>query len=69
MENVVHGKNFEEAIRIEKVDISNVEMEIAQLVKEKPGLSIGGYMGLVMEKFKGKVNGKDAMEILKKLLE
>ncbi|MEN9626559.1 MAG: hypothetical protein RL557_887 [archaeon] len=68
MEKIAHGKKFEEAIRIEKADLGDVEGEIAKLVKDKPGLSIGGYMGLVMEKFKGKINGKDASEILKKLL-
>ena len=39
-----------------------------QKLKEKPGLSIGGYMGLIMQKFKGKVSGKEAGEILKKLI-
>ena len=39
-----------------------------QIIKEKPGLSIGAYMGLVMAKFKGKVDGKSTMDILKKLV-
>ena len=68
MEEIVHGKKFDEAIKIEKIDLSEIEGEIAKIVKEKPRLSIGGYMGLIMEKFKGKVNGKDATEILKKLI-
>ncbi len=54
---------------IEKVDLSDIEGEIAKIVKEKPGLSVGGYMGLVMQKFKGKISGKEVSEILKKLLE
>ena len=37
-----------------------------KLVKQKPGLSVGGYMGLVMNEFKGKISGKEVMEILKK---
>ena len=44
------------------------ESEIVKLIKEKPGLSVGGYMGLIMQKFKGKVNGKEVNAILNKLL-
>ena len=51
--------SFEEAIKIEKADLGDVEKEIANIVKEKPGLSVGGYMGLIMAKFKGKVSGKE----------
>ena len=68
MTEIVNGKSFEEAIKIEKVDLGDVEKEIAEIVKKKPGLSIGGYMGLIMAKFKGKVNGKEATAILEKLL-
>lgn len=68
MEEIVKGKSFEEAIKIEKVDLGDVEKEIAKIVKEKPGLSIGGYMGLIMAKFKGKVSGKEVTEILGKLI-
>lgn len=43
-----------------------LEKEIKKIVKEKPGLNVGGYMGLVMIKFRGKVEGKKVMEFLKK---
>ena len=69
MEEIVKGKSFEEAIRIEKADSSEVETEIAKMIKEKPGLNIGGYMGLIMSKFKGKISGQEANEILQKLLD
>jgi len=68
MEQIARGKKFEDSVKIEKVDLINVESEIARLVKEKPGLSIGGYMGLIMNKFKGKISGKEASEILEKLI-
>lgn len=68
MEEVAHGKSFDDAVRIEKADLGDIETDIAKLVAEKPGLSIGGYMGLIMTKFKGKVSGKDVGEILNKLL-
>ncbi|MEK6872647.1 MAG: hypothetical protein AABW90_01380, partial [Nanoarchaeota archaeon] len=67
MEEIVKGKSFEEAVKIEKVDLNELETEIVKLVKEKPRLSINAYMGLVMERFKGKISGKEASEILKKL--
>lgn len=46
----------------------DIEKEIKELIKEKPGLSIGAYMGLVMSKHKGKIDGSKAMKILKKNL-
>lgn len=68
MEEIVKGKSFDKAVKIEKIDLSEVESEIAKIVKNKPGLSIGGYMGLVMNKFKGKISGKDAADIINRLL-
>ena len=68
MQEIVNGKSLGEALIIEKADIGDVESEIVKLVKEKPGLSVGGYMGLIMQKFKGKVNGKEVNAILNKLL-
>jgi len=63
---IAGGKKVSDAISVEKVDINKVEEFVAKLVKEKPGLGVGGYMGLVMKEFKGKVSGKVVMEILKK---
>jgi len=68
MEEVVKGKKVDEALKIEKVDLSKIEGEVAKLISQKPGLSIGAYMGLIMKKFKGKVSGKEVNEILGKLL-
>jgi len=45
-----------------------LEKEIKQIIDKKPGLSIGAYMGIIMSKFKGKIDGKQAMSILKKLI-
>jgi len=68
MEKISKGDKFEDAIKIEKIDLSEIEGEIAKIVEEKPGLSIGGYMGLIMAKFKGRISGKDATDILNKLI-
>jgi Glu-tRNA(Gln) amidotransferase subunit E-like FAD-binding protein len=65
MLDIVKGKEINESLRVEK--ISNLEDEILKIVKEKPGLNVNAYMGLVMAKFKGKVSGKEVAEILRKL--
>jgi len=67
IEELAMGRSFKEAVKIEKIE--NLEEEILKIIKEKPGLSINAYMGLVMKKFKGKVSGKKVMETLKKLIE
>jgi len=67
LEEIVKGKSVKQALSVEKIDLSEIEGEVAKLIKEKPGLSVGGYMGLIMARFKGKVSGNEVMEILKKL--
>jgi len=66
IEKIVKGTSVKEALKKEKIE--NLEEEILKLVKEKPGLSINAYMGLAMAKFKGKVSGKDIMDILKRVV-
>jgi Glu-tRNA(Gln) amidotransferase subunit E-like FAD-binding protein len=68
MEEIVKGESVEDAVSMEKVDLGDVESEIIKLVKKKPGLSVGGYMGLIMARFKGKVSGKEVSGILSKLV-
>ncbi|HLC95824.1 MAG TPA: Glu-tRNA(Gln) amidotransferase subunit GatE [Candidatus Nanoarchaeia archaeon] len=50
------------------IDDPDIEAEIREIVQSKPGLNPGGYMGLIMQKFKGKIDGKKAMDILKKYI-
>ncbi len=67
---------FIKKIKNEKIDLSkykavssgDLEKEIKDIIKAKPGLSIGAYMGIVMGKHRGKVDGKKVMEILKKVV-
>ncbi|MBU1051511.1 MAG: Glu-tRNA(Gln) amidotransferase subunit GatE [Nanoarchaeota archaeon] len=68
MEALTKGKPFQDAIKIEKVSDDEVEEEITKIVKSKPGLSPNAYMGLVMAKFKGKLDAKKAMQIIGKLV-
>ncbi|MBU1136652.1 MAG: Glu-tRNA(Gln) amidotransferase subunit GatE [Nanoarchaeota archaeon] len=67
MEDIIKGKEIKEALKKEKLE--NLEEEILKIVREKPNLSTNAYMGLVMQKFKGKVNGKEVVEILKRVIE
>ena len=63
-------------IKEEKIDLEefeavsdkDVEGEIKKLIDEKKGLSIGAYMGILMGKYRGKIDGKKIMEILKKYI-
>lgn len=64
--NLVYGKTFEDAIKIEKVDVASIEEEIHKIIKSKPGLNPNAYMGLVMKAFNGKVDGSEAMRVIRK---
>ncbi len=68
MEKIAQGRSFEKAMKTEKVSFDDLEEEISKLVKKKPGLRPNAYMGLVMARFKGKIDAKKAMEILNKLI-
>ncbi len=60
-----------EAVDVEQfkgISDEELELETRKIIAEKPGLNIGGYMGLVMTKHRGKVEGKKVMEILSKIL-
>ncbi len=67
MTELAKGKSLEEATKKEKRAEVNLEEEILKIIKEKPNLGANAYMGLIMQKFKGKISGKEVMDILKKL--
>lgn len=68
LECLVDGKSFEDALKIEKIESSDVEEQVLKLIKNKPGLSENAYMGLVMKELHGKISGNQAMEIIRKLM-
>jgi Glu-tRNA(Gln) amidotransferase subunit E-like FAD-binding protein len=68
LEEIAKGKSISDALKVEKAEVSDIESDIAKIVKEKPGLNANAYMGLVMAKFKGKVDGKIVMAIINKLI-
>ncbi len=67
----VKDKNLEKAIKrvsIKKISSSAVKGEIQKVLKQKPGLSQGAYMGLLMGKLKGKAAPQDIAKMLKELM-
>ncbi len=68
MQKLASGIELQEAIIIEKESDDKLEEEIRKIIKEKPGLRENAYMGLVMQKFKGKIDAKKAMEIIKRVV-
>jgi len=68
LERVVKGEGMQEAIKFERADVNKIEKKVMEIIKNKPGLSQNAYMGLVMKEFKGKVSGKEVMDMIKKYL-
>ncbi|RLG16424.1 Glu-tRNA(Gln) amidotransferase GatDE subunit E, partial [Candidatus Pacearchaeota archaeon] len=63
---LVEGKSLNE-LKVGKKNIADIEEKIRKIIKDKPGLSVNAYMGLIMKnpEFKGQINGRDAAEIIK----
>ena len=53
----------------EGVSEKELETAIKEIIKKQPGLNEGAYMGLIMKHFKGRVDGRKAMDGLKKSLD
>jgi Glu-tRNA(Gln) amidotransferase subunit E-like FAD-binding protein len=67
MINIINGQDINELLN-STVKSEDLEKEIQVIIKEKPNLSLNAYMGLVMQKFKGKVDAKEVSNILKKYI-
>jgi hypothetical protein len=57
---IASGAQIEEALKIESVDDNKLEEQIAQIIKEKPGLRANAYMGLVIGKLGANVDKRKA---------
>lgn len=68
MLKIAQGEKFSDAIKIEKIDQSEIEERVMKIIREKPGLNPNAYMGLIMKEFKGKIDGRIAMEIINKFI-
>ena len=62
------GESINVILKSERGDMNVVEDRIIKIIKEKPGLTEHAYMGIVMNEFKGKVSGKEVMEIIKRYI-
>ncbi|MDP2628372.1 MAG: Glu-tRNA(Gln) amidotransferase subunit GatE [Nanoarchaeota archaeon] len=65
---LVKGEDLKKAVSIKKENLNVLEERIIKLIKEKPGLGINAYMGLIMREFSGKVNGKEVRDIIERNL-
>ncbi|MEM2956283.1 MAG: Glu-tRNA(Gln) amidotransferase subunit GatE [Candidatus Pacearchaeota archaeon] len=66
---IVKGKTLEEVISsLKPISKQEIEKEIWLLIKQKPDLSISAYMGILMQKFRGKIPGNELIEMIKKAL-
>ena len=69
MKDAAEGKKLEQAVLKEETNLEKLEEEIMNLIKkEKPGLSESAYMGLLMAKYRGKVSGKELIELIRKYM-
>jgi Glu-tRNA(Gln) amidotransferase subunit E-like FAD-binding protein len=62
---IADGKNVDYS-KYKGVGDEEIEEYAIKLIKENPALSTGALMGLVMAKYRGKIDGKKAMELLSK---
>lgn len=65
---ILEGVDLKEALKVEKIDDNEIEKEIREIIKSKPGMRANAYMGLLMAKFKGKLDAKKAMELINRVL-
>ena len=65
---IINGEKVSDAINIERIEDDEIEKEIRALIKEKQGMRANAYMGMLMAKFKGKLDAKRAMELIERVL-
>ncbi|MEK6928367.1 MAG: Glu-tRNA(Gln) amidotransferase subunit GatE [Nanoarchaeota archaeon] len=65
---IASGENVSDALKIDRTGHDVLEEQIAQIVKENPGLSANAYMGLVIQKLGKGIEKRKAMEILERLM-
>ena len=66
MERIASGIDAEKSIEFEEHDAHDLEERVLKIIREKPGLSENAYMGLMMKEFKGKVDAKSLMEMIRR---
>ena len=59
-ENKLNLKNYK------KMDIKEIESEVKEIVEKNKELSINALVGIVIKKYRGKLEGKEVFELIKK---
>ena len=59
-------KEFNNIFNVLTLDEIKIPQEIKKLVESNKNVSPNGLMGLIMKNYRGKVDGKQAMELIKK---
>ncbi|MDP3919072.1 MAG: Glu-tRNA(Gln) amidotransferase subunit GatE [Nanoarchaeota archaeon] len=54
--------------KYKQVDVKILEKELKKIIADNKGAPMGALMGIAMQKFRGKVDGKLVMDLLKKLV-
>jgi len=65
---IASGEDIEQALKVEKVEESELEEQIRNLIKEKPGLRANAYMGILISKHGNKIDKRKTMELINKLV-
>ncbi len=71
MMDIIKGQDISEILKTvsnQSSSLTDLEKSIQEIIKEKPNLSLNAYMGLVMQKFKGKIDAGKVLDILKKYI-
>ena len=68
----IKNKDLEKAVKSVKsgkqASTASLKVEIKKVLKQKPGLSKGAYMGLLMSKLKGKAEPSEIARLLKEMM-
>lgn len=65
---IASGGDIESALKVDKIDDNILEEQIRMIVKDKPGLREGAYMGMIIAKLGTSLDKRKAMEILQKII-
>ncbi len=65
---ILDGVDLKDALKVEKIDDNEIEKEVREIIKNKPGMRANAYMGMLMVKFKGKLDAKKAMDLIERVL-
>ncbi len=65
---IISGENIEEVLKVEKISDDKLEDEINKIIREKPGLTAGAYMGLIIGKLGPGIDKRKAMKIIQRVI-